>query len=79
MVGTRGAASRSPTSCRTPVTALAPPESMAAFQATGDSSGLFDGAAACTRLPTRKPIRSLSRQSSSASTTRSSAARPVAR
>jgi hypothetical protein len=46
MVGTRGAAARSPASRRSPVSTLLPPLSIAAFQATGDSSGLFDGAAA---------------------------------
>ena len=58
IVGTRGAAARSLARFRSPFSALTPPESIAAFHATGDSSGLFDGAAASTRLDTRKLVRS---------------------
>jgi hypothetical protein len=67
MVGTRGAEDRSDSSERTPRSADRPPLSMRAFQATGLISGLLLGAAASMRLLSTKRIRSLSRQSSSAS------------
>ena len=79
MDGTRGGAARSPARCLAPVRMLPPPESIAAFHASGDSSGLLLGARASTRLPTANRIRSASRQSSGAASTRSQAARPVAR
>ena len=65
MAGTRGGADRSETSDRSPRTALRPPVSMTAFQATGLISGLLLGAAASIRLLSTNRIRSLSRQSSS--------------
>ena len=67
IAGTRGGADRSEASDRRPRTALRPPLSMIAFQATGLISGLLLGAAASMRLLATNRIRSWSRQSSSAS------------
>ena len=56
-----------------------PAVSIAAFADAGFSSGTLLGARAWTRFSTTKRTRSASRQSSSESATRSSAACPVAR
>jgi hypothetical protein len=79
MAGIRGAVARSPASARNPRTALRPPVSMAAFQATGLSSGLLLGAAASTRFRTTNPARSLSGQSSAASASSLSAVSALTR
>ncbi len=79
MDGTRGALDRSLTRFLVPASRLAPPESIAAFHASGDSSGLLLGASASMRLLTANRIRSASRQSSGTSSTRPSATLPVAR
>ncbi len=79
IAGIRGAVERSDASARAPRTALSPPVSMSAFQATGLTSGLLLGAAASTRFRTMNPARSASRQPSSASASSDSAAAAPAR
>jgi len=67
MAGTRGGADRSDTIDRSPSAALRPRLPMTAFQAAGLISGLLLGATASMRLLSTNRIRSVSRQSSSAS------------
>ncbi len=71
--GTRGGSARSVANARRPRTALPPPVSRRAFQATGLSSGLLLGAAAAIRLASRNLSRVSSRQPSSAPATSASA------
>ena len=79
IAGTRGAWAMSVTRFRAPRTRLIPAVSMTAFAEAGFSSGTLLGANASVRFSTRKWTRSASRQSRSASLTRSSANCPVAR
>ena len=79
IAGVRGELARSLTRCRGPVTRLAPPVSMTAFQPTGLSSGLLLGAAASTRLVATNLTRSASRHGSGTSCTRPSTVPPAAR
>ncbi len=79
MDGTRGGALRSRSRLRGPVIMLPAPVSIAAFHATGLSSGLLLGEAASTRFVTANPTFSASAHSSGASSTSPSAHVPVAR
>jgi hypothetical protein len=77
--GTRGGPAMSRMRLPVPRRALPPPESIAAFQATGLSSGLLLGERASTRLLAMNVTRSESRHSIGTSCTRPSTAVPVAR
>ena len=77
--GTRGGAAMSLAKCRRPARMLPPPVSIAAFSATGLSSGLLLGAIASTRFSSTKLTRWVSAQSRSASAARPPAVSVAAR